>query len=146
MSTQSTTTTTTDRTEQRATVDMKFEVVVLPVADAERSKVFYESLGWRLDADFVKGESSRVLQFTPPGSEASIIIGNGITSAVPGSVQGLQLVVEDVARAREELLARGVEVGEVQTFPWGSFVFFRDPDGNGWAVQQLPPREEAPAG
>jgi catechol 2,3-dioxygenase-like lactoylglutathione lyase family enzyme len=158
MSAQSTTTTTTTtgRNEQSATVDMKFEVVVLPVADAERSKVFYESLGWRLDADFVKGEHSRVLQFTPPGSEASIIFGTGVPAAEPGSAGGLLLAVEDIEAAHDDLAARGVEVSDVfhdvdavfggaERKPgpapdhgtYQSFVTFSDPDGNGWLVQEI---------
>jgi catechol 2,3-dioxygenase-like lactoylglutathione lyase family enzyme len=94
-------------------VDMKLEVVVLPVSDVDRAKRFYEALGWRLDIDYVANEDFRVVQLTPPGSECSIIIGKGITSAVPGSVQGLHLVVADIEAARRELVGRGIDVGNV---------------------------------
>ena len=155
MSTQ-TVTTNTDRTEQNAAVDMKLEVVVLPVADAERSKDFYESLGWRLDADFVFSETSRVLQFTPTGSDASIIFGTGVTTATPGSVGGLLLAVSDIDSAHDDLVARGIDVSDVfhgvnsvfgadERQPgadpdhgaYQSFVSFEDPDGNGWLLQEV---------
>jgi len=145
-------------------VDMKLEVVVVPVADVDRAKRFYESLGWRMDIDHVAGEDFRVVQLTPPGSEASIIIGNGITAAVPGSVEGLQLVVADITAARHELAGRGIEVSEVfhdaggvfhhagtdgraagpdpQRGDYGSFASFSDPDGNGWLLQEV--RTRAP--
>jgi catechol 2,3-dioxygenase-like lactoylglutathione lyase family enzyme len=133
--------------DEEVVVDYKLELVAVPVSDVDRAIAFYtEKAGFVLDMDARVSPETRFVQLTPPGSACSIAIGEGITEVAPGSVQGLQLVVEDVARAREELLARGLEVGEVQVFPWGSFVFFRDPDGNGWAVQQLPAREEAPAG
>ena len=125
---------------QPGTNDMKLEVVTVPVSDVDRAKQFYASLGWREDADFPIREDFRVVQLTPPGSACSVAFGRGISSAEPGSVEGLQLVVDDVEQARGELAARGVAVSEVQTFPWGSFVYFQDPDGNGWAVQQLPSR------
>ena len=96
-----------------ATIDMKLEVVTLPVSDVDRAKRFYQSLGWRLDADFVVGDAVRAVQFTPPGSNASIAFGTGLTTAEPGSAQGLELVVSDIDAAREHLIARGVEVSEL---------------------------------
>lgn len=122
-------------------VETKLEVVTIPVSDVDRAKTFYEGLGWRVDADFSKGDDWRVVQLTPPGSACSITLGEGITDAAPGSVRGMQMVVSDVQAAHAELVGRGVEVSDVQEFPWGSFVFFSDPDGNGWAVQQIPPRD-----
>lgn len=123
-------------------MDFRLEVVVVPVADVDRAKAFYaDQMGFNVDHDSEPNAGTRVVQLTPPGSACSIAIGDGIMETEPGSVQGLQLVVSDVEAARAELLDRGVEVGEVQHFPWGSFVFFSDPDGNGWAVQQVPPRE-----
>jgi catechol 2,3-dioxygenase-like lactoylglutathione lyase family enzyme len=141
---------------------MKLEVLVLPVSDVDRAKGFYETLGWRLDADFVTSEDFRVVQLTPPGSECSIIIGNGITSSVPGSVQGLHLVVYDIKATRAELFGKGVEISEVfhdvggifhhagskervtGTDPkrrdYGSFASFSDPDGNGWLLQEVKTR------
>jgi predicted enzyme related to lactoylglutathione lyase len=121
-------------------MDMKLELVAVPVADVDRAKAFYEKVGFNADHDHVVSEEIRFVQLTPPGSACSIAIGKGVTEAEPGSVKGLQLVVEDADAARAELLERGVEVGEVQEFPWGRFVFFSDPDGNAWSVQQLPPR------
>ena|SRR5438876_245230 len=122
-------------------MDWKLELIPVPVADVDRAKAFYtEQAGFNVDHDHTVNEDIRHVQLTPPGSACSIAIGKGLTSTTPGSVQGLQLVVADVHAARDELLGRGVDVGEVQEFPWGSFVFFSDPDGNGWAVQQLPPR------
>jgi|SRR5438094_2310626 len=122
-------------------MDWKLELIPVPVADVDRAKAFYtEQAGFNADHDHTVNEDIRFVQLTPPGSACSIAIGKGLTSTTPGSVQGLQLVVADVHAARDELLGRGVDVGEVQEFPWGSFVFFSDPDGNGWAVQQLPPR------
>ena len=122
-------------------MDWKLELVAVPVSDVDRAKAFYtEQAGFNADHDHTVNEDIRFVQLTPPGSACSIAIGKGLTSTTPGSVQGLQLVVADVHAARDELLGRGVDVGEVQEFPWGSFVFFSDPDGNGWAVQQLPPR------
>ena len=120
-------------------MEFKLELVLIPVADVDRAKTFYvEQAGFKLDVDHRAGDDFRVVQLTPPGSACSIALGQGITSAPPGSVEGLQLVVVDVHQAREELLGRGVDVSEVKEFPWGSFVWFSDPDGNGWAVQQLP--------
>jgi len=140
-------------------VEMRFEVVVLPVRHVDLAKVFYRSAGFREDIDYASGDDFRVVQFTPPGSEASIIFGKGITSAPPGSVQGLLLVVADIVAARAELLVRGVNVGEVfhdlggvfcHVSPayevpgpdpagrgYASFARFCDPDGNGWVIQQV---------
>jgi len=121
-------------------MDWKLELVTVPVSDVDRAKSFYvEQAGFVLDYDHVVNEGLRFVQITPPGSACSIAIGVGLTDLPPGSAQ-LQVVVADVHAAREELIDRGVEVGEVQAFDWGSFVFFVDPDGNRWAVQQLPPR------
>ncbi|HEY9619781.1 MAG TPA: VOC family protein [Crinalium sp.] len=141
---------------------MKLEVVVLPVADVDRAKDFYKTLGWRLDADFVTGEDFRVIQLTPPGSECSIIFGKGVTAAAPGSVQGLHLIVYDIEAAHAELVDRGVKVSEVfhdaggifhragtegrVTGPdpkrgdYASFASFSDPDGNGWVLQEVKTR------
>lgn len=138
---------------------MKLEVIVLPVSDVDRAKDFYKTLGWRLDADFVVSENFRVVQFTPPGSEASIIFGQGTSSAAPGSVQGLYLIVYDIEAARAELIDRGIEVSEVfhvinGVFPqagtegraagpdperrdYASYASFSDPDGNGWVLQEI---------
>jgi predicted enzyme related to lactoylglutathione lyase len=122
-------------------VDWKLELVAVPVSDVDRAKAFYtERVGFAADHDFQVSETVRFVQLTPPGSACSIAIGTGLVDTAPGSVQGLQLVVDDIEAARAELLERGVEVGEIQDFPWGSFVFFSDPDGNGWAVQQVQPR------
>jgi catechol 2,3-dioxygenase-like lactoylglutathione lyase family enzyme len=143
-------------------MDMRLEVVVVPVSDVDKAKAFYQALGWRLDADFAKSEDFRVVQLTPPGSPASIIFGTGVTSAAPGSADGLQLVVDDIDAARSELISHGAEVSEVfhdaggvfhhggadgrATGPapdhqsYGSFVSFSDPDGNGWFVQEVTTR------
>ena len=149
-----------------ATVDMKFEIVVLPVSDVDRAKEFYGRLGWRLDADFNNGTDFRVIQFTPPGSGCSVIFGKNVTPAAPGSAQGLYLIVSDIEAARKELLDRGAEVSEVfhsegvytgsdEPYLFGrvrisgpdpehrtyrSFASFRDPDGNGWLFQELTAR------
>src|SRR5262249_23459922 len=113
----------------------------VPVSDVDRAKAFYtEKAGFNADHDHTISDEIRFVQLTPPGSACSIAIGKGVTSATPGSVQGLQVVVDDVQAAHAELAGRGVGVSEVQEFPWGSFVFFSDPDGNAWAIQQLPPR------
>jgi catechol 2,3-dioxygenase-like lactoylglutathione lyase family enzyme len=145
-----------------ATVDMKLEVVVIPVSDVDRAKEFYEGLGWRLDGDF-PGPTSRGVQFTPPGSGCSIQFGTNITSAAPGSAEGLHLIVADIEAARDELVAHGVDAGEVFhcesgyacRFPgndppvpgphpdrgtYGSFLDFRDPDGNRWVLQEVTTR------
>jgi catechol 2,3-dioxygenase-like lactoylglutathione lyase family enzyme len=122
-------------------MDWKLELVAVPVSDVDRAKAFYvEQVGFNADHDHRVSDGLRFVQLTPPGSACSIAIGEGITTAEPGSVQGLQLVVADAHRARSELLARGVDVSDVQEFPWGAFVFFSDPDGNRWSVQQLPER------
>jgi len=123
-------------------MDWKLEVVAVPVSDVDRAKAFYtERVGFNADHDHRVSDEVRFVQLTPPGSACSIALGTGIVDAPPGSVKGLQMVVSDIDAARAELVERGVEVSEVQEFPWGSFVFFSDPDGNGWAVQQIPPRE-----
>lgn len=122
-------------------MDWKLELVAVPVSDVDRAKAFYtDQLGFTADLDRTVSEGLRFVQLTPPGSACSIALGLGITEAEPGSVRGLQLVVEDAHAAHDTLKSAGVEVSDVQEFPWGSFVFFSDPDGNGWAVQQLPPR------
>ena len=129
-------------TKGRRTMDWKLELVPIPVSDVDRAKAFYaEKIGFNADHDHRVSDEVRFVQLTPPGSACSIALGAGISQSQPGSVQGLQLVVSDVNAAREELAERGVEVSEVQEFDWGSFVFFSDPDGNGWAVQQLPARD-----
>jgi len=149
------------RTAPSATVDLKMEVVVIPVTDVERAKRFYEGLGWRLDGDFAYGDEWRLVQLTPPGSPCSIMIGKGFTTAVPGSVQGTFLVVDDLDGARAQLSERGIQVSEVFHFqgdllnarsnghtagrdPKGrsyfSFASFNDPDGNGWLLQEVTTR------
>lgn len=120
-------------------MDFKLELVAVPVSDVDKSKAFYaDQVGFNADHDHRVSDEVRFVQLTPPGSACSIAIGTGVTDATPGSVKGLQMVVADVQAARTELAGRGVEVSEVKEFPWGSFVFFSDPDGNEWAVQQLP--------
>jgi predicted enzyme related to lactoylglutathione lyase len=120
-------------------MDFKLELIPVPVSDADRAKAFYEEqAGFTVDNDVTVKEGLRFIQLTPPGSACSIAIGEGITEMVPGSQKGLQLVVEEIAAAREELAGRGVEVSNIQDFPWGRFVFFSDPDGNEWSVQELP--------
>ena len=120
-------------------MDYKLELIAVPVSDVDRAKAFYvDQAGFNPDHDHRVSDELRFVQLTPPGSACSISIGEGITEMEPGSLEGLQLVVEDADAAREELAGRGVEVSDVQEFPWGRFVFFSDPDGNGWAVQQLP--------
>ena len=122
-------------------MDYKLELVAIPVSDPDRAKRFYtEQAGFHADHDYQVSDELRFVQLTPPGSACSIALGTGLVQTPPGSAQGLQLVVSDITAAREELAGRGVDVSEVQTFAWGSFVFFSDPDGNRWAVQQLPPR------
>ena len=123
-------------------VDFRLELVQVPVSDVDRGKAFYvDQVGFSADHDHQVNEALRFVQLTPPGSGCSISIGTGLSEMEPGSVQGLQLVVDDIAAAREDLFERGVEVSDVQSFPWGDFVFFSDPDGNGWAVQAIPPRD-----
>jgi catechol 2,3-dioxygenase-like lactoylglutathione lyase family enzyme len=122
-------------------VDWKLELVILPVADVDRAKAFYvDEVGFAADHDQRVSEDLRFVQLTPPGSACSIAFGEGITDAPAGSVKGLQAVVADIEEAHEHLSGRGVAVSDVQHLPWGSFVFFSDPDGNAWAIQQLPPR------
>ncbi len=122
-------------------MDWKLELVAIPVSDVDRAKAFYvDQAGFVADQDHVISDDVRFVQLTPRGSGCSIAIGQGVTDAPPGSVQGMQMVVPDIQAAHAELAERGVEVSDVQEFPWGSFVFFSDPDGNRWAVQQLPPR------
>ena len=119
-------------------MDLRLELVALPVTDVDRAKAFYvEQVGFNADHDHKVQEGLRFVQLTPPGSACSIAIGEGITDADPGSVRGMQLVVDDIQEAHAELQGRGVPVSEVQDFPWGRFVFFSDPDGNAWAVQQI---------
>jgi predicted enzyme related to lactoylglutathione lyase len=118
-------------------MDMKLELVAVPVTDVDRAKDFYVQAGFNADHDHTVSEDMRFVQLTPPGSACSIALGKGITDAEPGSVRGLQLVVANADEARAELAGRGVEVGEVQDFPWGRFVFFSDPDGNAWSVQEI---------
>ena len=116
----------------------RLELVAVPVSDVDRAKAFYvDQAGFNPDHDHTVSEDVRFVQLTPPGSACSIAIGKGVTDAEPGSVKGLQLVVEDADAAYADLSSRGVEVSPVQDFPWGRFVFFQDPDGNGWAVQQI---------
>jgi catechol 2,3-dioxygenase-like lactoylglutathione lyase family enzyme len=144
-----------------ATVDLKLEVVIIPVADVDRAKRFYAGLGWRLDADFATGDDWRVVQLTPPGSACSVLFGKGITTAAPGSVQGTFLVVSDISAARAELVGRGVDVSELFHFQGGlhvggtqgrlpgpdpagdsyrTWASFSDPDGNGWLLQEIKAR------
>lgn len=159
--------TTASETPSPRTLDMKLEIVVIPVSDVDRAKRFYGGLGWRLDADFAGGDDYRVIQFTPPGSGCSIIFGSNVTAAAPGSAQGLYLIVSDIKAARDALLARGVEVSEVfhdaggvyvgndEPYLFGrirvggpdpehrtyrSFASFKDPDGNGWLFQEITAR------
>ena len=121
-------------------MDWKLELVSIPVTDVDRAKRFYtEKAGFHADHDHQVNDNLRFVQLTPPGSACSIALGVGLTDAAPGSAQ-VQLVVADVHAARAELLRRGLDVGDVQSFPWGSFDYYRDPDGNNWAVQHLPPR------
>lgn len=122
-------------------MDWKLELVAIPVSDVDRAKAFYtDKVGFNADHDHTVSEEIRFVQLTPPGSACSIALGKGIVDGEPGSVQGLQIVVADIEEAHEELVARGAEVSEIRDLPWGRFVFFADPDGNKWAVQQLLPR------
>ena len=119
-------------------MDWKLELVAVPVSDVDRAKRFYtEQVGFNADKDHQVGDNLRFVQLTPPGSACSIALGTGLTDAEPGSVTGLQLVVSDIDAARAQLLDGGVEASEVQDFPWGRFVFFADPDGNTWSVQEI---------
>jgi len=123
-------------------MDWKIELIPIPVSDVDRAKSFYvDKAGFNADHDHLVSDEIRFVQLTPPGSACSIVLGKGISEEPPGSVQGVQMVVSDINAARAELVERGVDVGKVQVFPWGSFVFFKDPDGNGWSVQEIPPRD-----
>jgi predicted enzyme related to lactoylglutathione lyase len=123
-------------------MDWKLELIQVPVADVDRAKAFYtEQVGFNADHDHRVSDEIRFVQLTPPGSACSISIGTGLTEMKPGAVQGLQIVVADINAAHNDLSGRGVDVSDVQEFPWGAFVFFNDPDGNGWAVQQPPARD-----
>jgi len=123
-------------------MDFRLELVAIPVTDVDRAKDFYvDKVGFTPDQDHTVGDQLRFVQLTPPGSACSIAIGKGVTEAEPGSVEGMQMVVDDIEAAHSELAGRGVDVTDVQEFPWGKFVFFSDPDGNRWAVQQIPPRD-----
>ncbi|MEU6310982.1 VOC family protein [Streptomyces sp. NPDC047014] len=124
-------------------MDIKLELVAVPVTDIDRAKTFYEKIGFNADHDVTVSEEIRFVQLTPPGSACSIAIGRGLTRMTPGSLDNLQVVVTDIEAAYEDLRGRGVEVTEIQDLPWGSFVYFSDPDGNGWAVQQTTPRQGA---
>ena len=122
-------------------MDWKLELVAIPVSDVDRAKEFYtEKAGFVLDHDHQVSDELRFVQLTPPGSACSIAIGTGVTDVPPGSVRGVQVVVPDIEAAHAELTGRGVDVGDIQQFPWGRFVFFNDPDGNGWSVQEIKPR------
>lgn len=127
-------------------MDMKLELVAVPVTDVDRAKDFYVRAGFVADHDHTVNEEVRFVQLTPPGSGCSIAIGTGLTGMEPGSLDNLQMVVSDAEAARAELLERGVDVSEVDDQPWGRFVFFSDPDGNGWALQQLPEWSAGAAG
>jgi predicted enzyme related to lactoylglutathione lyase len=120
-------------------MDMKLELVPVPVTDVDRAKAFYvDQVGFVADHDHTVSEDLRFVQLTPPGSACSIVIGVGTSEMEPGSQKGLQMVIADAATAREELVGRGVEVSEIDPQPWGTFVYFSDPDGNTWALQELP--------
>ena len=122
-------------------MNMKLELVAIPVTDVDRAKAFYvDQVGFHADHDHKVSDDLRFVQLTPPGSACSVVMGQGTTQMAPGSQKGVQLVVEDVEAVRRELTSRGVESSAVEVHPWGSFIFFSDPDGNTWAVQQLPPR------
>jgi catechol 2,3-dioxygenase-like lactoylglutathione lyase family enzyme len=122
-------------------MDWKLELVAVPVSDVDRAKAFYtDKAGFNADYDYTVSEEIRFVQLTPPGSACSIAIGKGIVDGEPGSVRGLQMTVPDIEAARKELVQRGAEVTEIQDMDWGRFVFFADPDGNKWAVQQIPSR------
>src|SRR5580698_7016360 len=122
-------------------VNMRLELVAIPVSDVDRAKAFYtEKAGFNADHDHTVSDEIRFVQLTPPGSACSIAVGKGIVEGEPGSVRGLQMVVADIEAAHAELVARGAEVSEIQDLAWGRFVYFADPDGNKWALQQLPQR------
>jgi catechol 2,3-dioxygenase-like lactoylglutathione lyase family enzyme len=121
-------------------MDIKLELVAGPVTDVDRAKAFYEKVGFVADHDFTVSEEIRFVQLTPPGSACSIALGKGLTQMAPGSLDNVQAVVADIEQAHADLSGRGVEVSEIDDQPWGSFVYFQDPDGNGWALQQTVPR------
>ena len=122
--------------------EMRIELIQVPVSEIDRAKAFYvDKVGFNADHDFQVNDSLRFVQLTPPGSACSIALTSGAHRMAPGTIEGLQMVVEDAEASRRELAARGVEVSDVEVFPWGSFVFFKDPDGNGWALQALPDRD-----
>ncbi len=122
-------------------MDMKLELVAVPVSDVDRAKAFYtDNVGFNADHDHQVTDELRFVQLTPPGSACSIAIGTGIVDAAPGSVKGLQLVVTDIEAAHRQLSEGGVAVSDIEDLPWGRFVYFADPDGNAWALQQIPPR------
>jgi predicted enzyme related to lactoylglutathione lyase len=132
------------QTTKGSIMDMKLELVTVPVTDVDRAKKFYvEQVGFNADHDHRVNEHLRFVQLTPRGSACSIAIGEGLTTMKPGSVEGLQVVVKDAAKVRAELVARGVDAAEVEDLPWGIFTHFSDPDGNQWSVQQLKPMKEA---
>jgi catechol 2,3-dioxygenase-like lactoylglutathione lyase family enzyme len=122
-------------------MDFKLELITLPVTDVDRTKAFYVQVGFVADHDHQVDENLRFVQLTPPGSGCSIAIGTGLTEAEPGSVKGLQLVVKDMQAAHAELKERGIAVTDIDDMPWGRFTFFSDPDGNAWAVQEIPARD-----
>ena len=120
-------------------VEMKLELIAVPVSDVDRAKAFYtDRIGFNADHDQQVNDELRFVQLTPPGSACSIAIGTGLTDMPPGSIKGLQMVVADIKAARDALVRRGAEVSEIEVMPWGSFVYFTDPDGNAWALQELP--------
>jgi catechol 2,3-dioxygenase-like lactoylglutathione lyase family enzyme len=122
-------------------MDWRIELIAVPVSDPDRAKAFYvDQVGFNADHDHKVSDDLRFIQLTPPGSACSIAFGVGLSDKPPGSLSGLQIVVDDIAAAHAHLAERGVDVSDVQDYPWGRFVFFSDPDGNGWAVQELPPR------
>lgn len=122
------------------TMDITLELIGVPVTDVDRAKAFYERVGFHADHDVTVSEDIRFVQMTPPGSACSIAFGKGITQMAPGSLDNMQVCVDDIERAHAELTGRGIDVGEIDDQPWGSFVYFADPDGNRWAVQQKKPR------
>ncbi|MZE55513.1 glyoxalase [Streptomyces sp. SID5770] len=124
-------------------MDIKLELIGVPVTDVDRAKAFYEKVGFHTDHDVTVSEDVRFVQLTPPGSACSIALGKGITAMEPGSLDNLQVVVADVQEAHDDLAGRGIEVSEIDDRPWGSFVYFADPDGNRWSVQQTVPRTAA---
>lgn len=122
-------------------MDMKIELIPIPVTDVDKAKAFYvDVIGFNADHDFQVNENLRFVQLTPPGSACSVVLGTGITTMKPGTVESYQMVVKDARQAREELISRGAEVSEIDEQPWGIFVYFKDPDGNGWALQEMVPQ------